>query len=323
MFFDVTNHRRRSCFPNFSAIFFFFGKGTNVTFFPNFLVRHLLYTRDNSSSSRRLISRACETMEMEPLQLIRGMDVDIGMGLGDDLGGFEGFDAIFAEPSNTTDFFKCCALEDAQEQEDAATTSAFHGPPSPVTTFGQQQKGHDFALESWNTGGQEQVQAWLTTGLSTSEPCTRNPNALLHSSSMHSSGAKPRARKRHDEDEALEAEGSTFPLIKVRCVRVLERCAGDVRLSAVCIFFWSSLGNTAGAPRRCADYWELLSSSPALRGYRVQSMSMNMLSYMHIRVRYFFPERGSARITEASNAPCFRVCMCVCVCFAFLFVLHT
>lgn len=145
---------------------------------------------------------------MEPLQLMRGMDIDLGMGLGDDLGAFEGFDAIFAEPNNTTDFFKC-ALEEAQEQEDAATTSTFNGPPSPVSTFGQQQpKVNDFALDSWNTGSQEQVQAWLTTRLSTSEP-TRNPNALLHS------GGKPRARKRHDEEEALEAEEAVFPVIKV------------------------------------------------------------------------------------------------------------
>lgn len=166
--------------------------------------------------SRRLLfhQHACvrEIMDMEPLQLMRGMDVDLGMGLGDDLGGFEGFDAIFAEPNSTTDFFKSCALEEAQEQEDAMTTSTFQGPPSPVTAFGQQQhqQGNDFAQESWNAGAQEQVQAWLATSLSTSEP-TRNPNALLH----HHSGGKPRARKRHDEDEALEAEESALPLMKV------------------------------------------------------------------------------------------------------------
>lgn len=151
---------------------------------------------------------------MEPLQLMRGMDVDLGMGLGDDLGGFEGFDAIFAEPNSTTDFFKSCALEEEQELEDAITTAAFPGPPSPMAAFGEQhhQKGNDFAQESWNAGAQEQVQAWLATGLSTSEPA-RNPNALLHQHPH--SGGKPRSRKRHDEDEALEAEEEVFPLIKV------------------------------------------------------------------------------------------------------------
>lgn len=151
-------------------------------------------------------------MNTEPSQLIRGMDIDIGMGLGDDLGGFEGFDTMFAEPNNTTDFFNFCALEDAQHEQDAATTSAFSSPPSPVGAFGQQQRGHDYSQDSWNTGGQQQIQAWPSLTLSSSEP-SRNPNVLLQG------GGKPRARKRHDEDDALEATEEAFPVMKVCLVR--------------------------------------------------------------------------------------------------------
>lgn len=152
-------------------------------------------------------------MNTEPSQLIRGMDVDIGMGLGDDLGGFEGFDTMFAEPNNTTDFFNFCALEETQQEQDAATTSTFSSPPSPADAFGQQQRGHDFAQDSWNTGGQ-QVQAWPSQTLSASEP-KRTPSALLH-------GGKPRSRKRHDEDEALEVAEEAFPMMKVCFARLLS-----------------------------------------------------------------------------------------------------
>ena len=166
-----------------------------------------------------------EAMNMEPSQLVRGMDVDIGMGLGDDLGGFEGFDTMFAEPTNTTDFFNFCALEEAQHEQDAATTSVFSSPPSPVSgAFGQQQRGgHDFAQDSWNTGGGQQIQAWPSLTLSASEP-SRNPSVLL----QHGGGGKPRARKRHDEDEALEAAEDAFPLMKV-CLRVCVRAGMCVR----------------------------------------------------------------------------------------------
>ncbi|CAM9613762.1 unnamed protein product [Ectocarpus sp. 8 AP-2014] len=154
-------------------------------------------------------------METEPSQLIKGMDVDIGMGLGDDLGGFEGFDAMFAEPNSTSDFFKFCEIEDTQQQQHqqdmAITNSAFQGPPSPASTFGHQPKVSDFGQESWIPGGQQQlpIQAWpLTTS---SEPTQRvNPNLLLPT------GGKPRARKRHDEDEALVSKESVFPVIKRR-----------------------------------------------------------------------------------------------------------
>ncbi|CAM9580377.1 unnamed protein product [Ectocarpus fasciculatus] len=157
-------------------------------------------------------------MEIEPSQLIKGMDVDIGMGLGDDLGGFEGFDAMFAEPNSTSDFFKFCEIEDTQQQQHqqdmAITNSAFQGPPSPASTFGHQPKVSDFGQESWASGGQQlQIQAWpLTTTLSSSAPTQQhlNPNLLLPS------GGKPRARKRHDEDEALVSKESVFPVIKRR-----------------------------------------------------------------------------------------------------------
>ncbi|CAM9190749.1 unnamed protein product [Hapterophycus canaliculatus] len=141
---------------------------------------------------------------MEPSQLTRGMDVDIGMGLGDDLGGFEGFDAMFAEPNSTTDFFKFCALDDAQHH-DSATTSAFKSPPSPAGTFGQQNE-RDIAGEGWNTGGQQQIEAWPPLTCPPSHERV-TPNLLPQSS------GKPRARKRHDEDEAEE---SAFPVIKRR-----------------------------------------------------------------------------------------------------------
>ncbi|CAN0070771.1 unnamed protein product [Ectocarpus sp. 4 AP-2014] len=154
-------------------------------------------------------------METEPSQLIKGMDVDIGMGLGDDLGGFEGFDAMFAEPNSTSDFFKFCEIEDTQQeqhqQDMAITNSAFQGPPSPASSFGHQPKVSDFGQESWIPGGQQQppIQAWPLT--MSSEPTQRvNPNLLLPS------GGKPRARKRHDEDEALVSKESVFPVIKRR-----------------------------------------------------------------------------------------------------------
>lgn len=174
-------------------------------------------------------------METEPSQLIKGMDVDIGMGLGDDLGGFEGFDAMFAEPNSTSDFFKFCEIEDTQQHEHqqdmAITNSAFQGPPSPASTFGHQPKVSDFEQESWIPGGQHQlpIQAWpLTTSC---EPTQRvNPNLLLPS------GGKPRARKRHDEDEALVSKESVFPVIKVCrhahhalklfCLRFFRTCVG-------------------------------------------------------------------------------------------------
>ncbi|CAM9351362.1 unnamed protein product [Scytosiphon promiscuus] len=143
-------------------------------------------------------------MELEPSQLAREMDVDIGMGLGDDLGGFEGFDAMFAEPNSTTDFFKFCALEDAQ-QHDSATTPAFKSPPSPAGTFGQQRE-REFAQEGWNISGQQQIEAW--------PPLTCAPsNERVTPSLLPQSGGKPRARKRHDEDQAEE---SAFPVIKRR-----------------------------------------------------------------------------------------------------------
>lgn len=142
---------------------------------------------------------------MEPSQLTRGMDVDIGMGLGDDLGGFEGFDAMFAEPNSTNDFFKFCALEDAQQHDAATTTSSFKPPPSPVGTFGQQRE-RDFAQEGWNTSGQQQIEAW--------PPLTCPPsNERVTPNLLPQNGGKPRARKRHDEDAAEE---SAFPVIKVR-----------------------------------------------------------------------------------------------------------
>lgn len=191
---------------------------------PNTHIHAVLSPTHADTKSAGCGTRDGKSMEMEPSQLIKGMDVDIGMGLGDDLGGFEGFDAMFAEPNSTSDFFKFCEIEDTQQQHQqdmAITNSAFQGPPSPASTFGHQPKVSEFGQESWTSGGQQQlqIQAWpLTTTLSSSEPTQRlNPNLLLPT------GGKPRARKRHDEDEALVSKESVFPVIKVcRYARALK-----------------------------------------------------------------------------------------------------
>lgn len=155
-------------------------------------------------------------MEMEPSQqLLRAMDVDLGAGLGDDLGGFEGFDDLFAN-HNTSDFFKFCPLDEAQP--DALGVTA---PPSPgssgVSASPLGQGEHDFAKDDWSRG-QQQTPTWETALTPVLAP------------RMHVRG-KPRARKRHDEDEALEAEEATHPVPKVG--------AGRKPLSFYFVFFFN------------------------------------------------------------------------------------
>lgn len=146
-------------------------------------------------------------MEMEPSSLLRSMDVDLGAGLGDDLGGFEGFDDIFAHQSTTSDFFKFCALDDAQQDPALTAIPAPLSPGSGVASLGQfVVGGYEFAAQERRA--QSQTQTWEnnnTLPLLTTDPATQ----------AHVRG-KPRARKRLDGDEALEAEEVVCPSIKVR-----------------------------------------------------------------------------------------------------------
>lgn len=140
------------------------------------------------------------------------MDVDLGAGLGDDLGVFDGIDELFAPNSTTSDFFEFCALEDAQQDTGSVVTA----PPSPgssntsMSPFGQ-GGGDVFAPEDWNCGPH---------GHQTYQPHQIRDNArpVMQAGPtmrIHVRG-KPRARKRHDEDEALEAEEPAHPFLKVR-----------------------------------------------------------------------------------------------------------
>lgn len=156
-------------------------------------------------------------MEMEPSSLLRSMDVDLGAGLGDDLGGFEGFDDLFAHQGTTSDFFKFCALDEAQQD---TTVAAMPAPLSPgggtgATLGAFVSGGYDFAQqESCRLAQQSQTQNWETNTLPllTTDPAT----TLAHVS------GKPRGRKRLEEDEALEAEEVACPSIKVLCAHA--RC---------------------------------------------------------------------------------------------------
>lgn len=133
------------------------------------------------------------------------MEVDLGAGLGDDLGGFDALDELFA-PSSTPDFFKSSIL-------DNGTQAAVTAPPSPGssgTSSSWPGDGEgDFAHDDWN-----QPVASI-----------RRENVKLESikavgaltePAMHVRNSKPRARKRHDEDEALQAIETAHPSMKVR-----------------------------------------------------------------------------------------------------------
>lgn len=144
-------------------------------------------------------------MELEPLQSTRSMEVDLGAGLGDDLGGFDALDELFA-PSNTPDFFKSSTL-------DNGTQAAVTAPPSPGssgTSSSWLGEGEgDFAPDDWHQ------QAASMRRENVKLESIRAVRALTEPA-MHVRNSKPRARKRHDEDEALKAIETAHPSIKVR-----------------------------------------------------------------------------------------------------------
>lgn len=154
-------------------------------------------------------------MEIEPSSLLRSMDVDLGAGLGDDLGGFEGFDDLFAHQSTTSDFFKFCALDEAQQD---ASVAAIPAPLSPVGSCGATlgpfvSGGYGFAQQETCRVAQHSQ----TQNLENTLPfLTTDPSTLANVL------GKPRGRKRLEEDEALEAEEVACPPIKVLCA--FARC---------------------------------------------------------------------------------------------------
>lgn len=156
---------------------------------------------------------------MEPSSLLRSMDVDLGAGLGDDLGGFEGFDDLFAHQSTTSDFFKFCALDEAEQDATVAAVPAPLSPGSSGASLGPfVSMGFGFSQqESCRLAQQSQTQNWENTlPLLTTDPTT---TTLAHVR------GKPRGRKRLEEDEALEAEEVACPSIKVLCATaVAARC---------------------------------------------------------------------------------------------------
>lgn len=146
-------------------------------------------------------------MEMEPSSLLRSMDVDLGAGLGDDLGGFEGFDDIFAHQSTSSDFFKFCALDEAQQDPAVTPIPAPLSPGTGVANLGQfVSEGYGFAAQERRA--QSQAQTWNTNN--TLPLLTTDPATLAHVR------GKPRARKRLEGDDSLEAEEVVCPSIKVR-----------------------------------------------------------------------------------------------------------
>lgn len=128
------------------------------------------------------------------------MDMDLGVGLGDDLGGFEGFDELFSNP-NPSDIFKFCAIEESgaphESRAPLATTPITSESAGEITKqvgLGEYSSGY----EDWNRGRPRETPKLDVT----------------HGAVMYPTG-KPRARKRHDEDEALESTEVVPPILKV------------------------------------------------------------------------------------------------------------
>ena len=131
----------------------------------------------------------------------RAMDVDLGVGLGDDLGGFEGFDELLSNP-NQSDFFKFCALEEGGPQHDSKVTLAMATPASGSTVVGMNPGG----LGEYSTDCDE-WEGVRARDIAKSE--------VTHGAVMYASG-KPRSRKRQDEDDAIfEATEAAYPILKV------------------------------------------------------------------------------------------------------------
>lgn len=136
-------------------------------------------------------------MEPESPHINKQMDVDLRGTLGDDLAGFDGFEDLFA-PSNGPDFLKFCALEDGQQD----LVMGASAPPSPGTSGASTHifvdRERDIVQDDWKKQRERQVMGedWLS-----------GPPMQMQ--------GKPRARKRRDEDQALEIEAPVPPLIKV------------------------------------------------------------------------------------------------------------
>lgn len=143
------------------------------------------------------------------------MDVDLGRGLGDDLAGFDGLDDLFAPNNsreNTPDFFKFCALEDGAEGGGGGRPLCSETGVGPIVTApsspGSCARNSWMAASSDRDFGQHEMKADMKESL----------GALGGMGMMNTAlGGKPRARKRHDEDDALESleEASSRPIPKV------------------------------------------------------------------------------------------------------------
>lgn len=153
------------------------------------------------------------------------MDVDLGAGLGDELVAFDGFDDLFAPTTGrggTPDIFKFCALDDggvgaqaqAQETDTRASATAPTSPGLCSTSWLADGGDRDFAQDDWKRVIRENGSTNLGLGLGGAMLGVGVPAGM----GAMNIGGKPRARKRHDEeDEALETpdEVTTRPIFKV------------------------------------------------------------------------------------------------------------
>lgn len=127
------------------------------------------------------------------------MNVDLKGPLVDDIPAFDGLEELFA-PNNATDIFKFCGPEEGQLDTvvvAGATTTLVSNDPSTglvVDKDGNAVKGE------W--GKEEQARAGLRVG-----------PPVVQSIPM---STKPRARKRQEDDQALERGDLSHPMLKVR-----------------------------------------------------------------------------------------------------------
>lgn len=128
------------------------------------------------------------------------MDVDLGVGLGDDLGGFEGFDELFSNP-NPSDIFKFCAIEEGGAPHEARAPLTM----TPLTSESASEITNQLGLGEYSSGYED----W-----NRGRPREIPKSDVTHGAVMYPTG-KPRARKRHDEDEALESTEVVPPILKV------------------------------------------------------------------------------------------------------------
>lgn len=143
-------------------------------------------------------------MEIEPLLSTRTMEVDLGAGLGDDLGGFDALDELFA-PGNTPEFFKLSTLDDGTQAATAPPSPGSSGTSSSWLGDGE----GDFAQDDWS-------QQVVSSPRESEKLESHSVVWAQMEPAMHVRNSKPRARKRHDEDEALESTETAQPSVKVR-----------------------------------------------------------------------------------------------------------